>query len=75
MFSYVRKHAGFAKALVVSALLFSLMHVGRSWLALAAIFLDGLIYGLAYERTRSLAAPCLLHGLHNSVLRTIMLCM
>jgi len=71
VFSYIKKHAGFMKALLVSSLIFSLMHGGRIWGALLMIFLSGLVYGLAYEKTRSLAVPCLLHGLHNSVLRVI----
>lgn len=73
VFTYIKKHAGFMKALMVSSLLFSLMHGGRLWLALLAIFLHGIIYGLAYEKTRSLAVPCLLHGMHNTVLRVLML--
>lgn len=73
VFTYIKKHAGFMKALLVSSLLFSLMHGGRLWIALLTIFFDGIIYGLAYEKTRSLAAPCLLHGLHNFVLRVILL--
>jgi membrane protease YdiL (CAAX protease family) len=71
VFTYIKKHAGFMKALLVSSLIFSLMHVGRIWLALLMMFFSGIIYGLAYEKTRSLAVPCLLHGLHNSVLRVI----
>lgn len=71
VFNYIKKHAGFMKALLVSSLLFSLMHGGRIWVALLMIFLNGVIYGLAYEKTRSLAASCLLHGLHNSTLRII----
>lgn len=71
--NYVRKYAGFLKALLVSSLLFALLHVGRSWLALLLIFLNGVVYGLAYERTRSLAVPCLLHGLHNSALRVVLI--
>ncbi|OGR62587.1 MAG: hypothetical protein A2X30_08100 [Elusimicrobia bacterium GWB2_63_16] len=71
VFNYIKKHAGVMKALLVSSLLFSAMHGGRIWVALLMIFLNGLIYGLAYEKTRSLAVPCLLHGLHNSVLRII----
>lgn len=73
VFSYIKKHAGFVKALLVSSLLFSLMHVGNPWLSLVTIFVNGLIYCVAFEKTGSLAVPCLLHGLHNSVLRTVLL--
>ena len=73
--SYIKKHAGFLKALLVSSLLFSVMHAGsgRRWPALAAIFADGLIYGILFESTGGLAVPCLVHGLHNSLLRCLML--
>ena len=72
IFSYIKKHAGVMKALLVSSLLFTLLHFGdNNWLGLTSIFLNGLIYCLAFERTGSLAVPCLVHGLHNSVLRTI----
>lgn len=72
VFTYIKKHAGFLKALLVSSLIFSLMHGGRLWLSLLMIFFDGIIFSLTYEKTRSLAVPCLLHGLHNSVLRVIL---
>lgn len=69
VFTYIRKRAGLLKALLVSSLLFSLLHVGRLWVGLVLVFFDGVIYALAYEKTRSLAVPCLLHGLHNFALR------
>lgn len=72
VFTYIKKHAGFLKALLVSSLIFSLMHGGRLWLSLLMIFFSGVIYALAYEKTRSLAVPCLLHGLHNVTLRVIL---
>ena len=74
IFSYIKQHAGVIKALLVSSLLFTLLHFGdNNWLGLTSIFINGLIYCLAFERTGSLAAPCLVHGLHNSVLRTILI--
>jgi membrane protease YdiL (CAAX protease family) len=72
VFTYIRKHAGFLKALIVSSLIFSLLHGGRLWVGLTAIFFSGIILALAYEKTRSLAVPTLLHGLHNTVLRIIL---
>lgn len=73
VFTYIKKHAGFLTALLVSSLIFSLMHGGRLWLSLAMIFLDGIVFALAFEKTRSLAVPVLLHGLHNVTLRVILL--
>lgn len=73
VFTYIRKRAGFMKALLVSSLIFSLLHGGRLWVGLLTIFLSGLIFALAYEKTRSLAVPTLLHGLHNLTLRVILL--
>jgi membrane protease YdiL (CAAX protease family) len=73
IFSYIKKHTSYLKALLVSSVFFSLMHIGNTWLALVLIFINGLIYCTVFEKTRSLAAPCLIHGLHNSVLRVILL--
>ena len=73
VFSYIKKHAGFMKGLLISSALFSLLHLGNNWLGHISVFLSGLIYCMAFERTGSLAVPCLLHGLHNAVLRTIVL--
>lgn len=71
VFTYIKKHAGFLRALLVSSLLFSLLHGGRLWVALLVIFLDGVLYAALFEKTRSLAVPTLLHGLHNSFLRVV----
>lgn len=72
VFTYIRGRAGFVKALLVSSLIFALLHGGRLWVGLVSIFVSGLILGLAYEKTRSLAVPTLLHGLHNVALRVIL---
>lgn len=71
--NYIKKHAGLWTGLLVSSLLFSLMHGGRIWVSLVFIFLSGLLYGAAFELSGGLAVPCLLHGLHNFVLRAIFL--
>lgn len=72
VFAFIRKCAGLFKALFWSSLLFSLMHGWTLWVYSLSIFVDGLVYALAFEKTRSLAVPTLLHGLHNSVLRVIL---
>lgn len=73
VFTYIRKRAGLLKAVLVSSLIFALLHGGRLWVGLVTIFFSGVIMAVTYEKTRSLAVPTLLHGLHNSVLRVILL--
>ncbi|MDT8287713.1 MAG: CPBP family intramembrane glutamic endopeptidase [Elusimicrobiales bacterium] len=67
--NYIMKRAGFAKALLWTSLLFMIFHGDRNWIGMLIIFSSGALYALAYRRTGSLAVPCLLHGLHNLILR------
>jgi len=71
--NYIMKRAGFVKALLWTSFLFAVFHGNRNWIGLLIIFSSGALYALAYRRTGSLAVPCLLHGLHNLALRTIVL--
>lgn len=71
VYSYIKKHAGVMKALLISSLLFTFLHGSRVWPGVLVVFLSGAIYALMFEKTRSLAAPCLAHGFHNFVLRVI----
>lgn len=67
--NYIIKRAGFMKAMLWTSFLFMLFHGSRNWIALMMMFACACIYALAYRRTGSLAIPCLLHGLHNLILR------
>ncbi|KAF0126633.1 MAG: hypothetical protein FD189_870 [Elusimicrobia bacterium] len=67
--NYIMKRAGFLKAMLWTSFLFMIFHAGRNWISMLLIFSNGALYALAYRRTDSLAVPCLLHGLHNLILR------
>jgi membrane protease YdiL (CAAX protease family) len=71
--NYIMKRAGFLKALLWTSFLFMIFHGSRNWISLLLIFSNGALYALAYRRTGSLAVPCLLHGLHNLILRAVVI--
>lgn len=66
--------AGRAAAIGVIAALFACMHLGdgavdgpSAWVALPALFVLGVLFGVLYERTGRLAAPIAAHALFNAV--------
>ena len=65
LFRLIERHAGTLAALVISALLFGLVHAsnpGATWLSSTAIALEaGLLLGAAYAKTRTLCFPIGLH--------------
>jgi len=67
--NYIMKRAGFLKALLWTSFLFMIFHGSRNWISMLLIFSNGALYALSYRRTGSLAVPCLIHGLHNLILR------
>ncbi|HLT36448.1 MAG TPA: CPBP family intramembrane glutamic endopeptidase, partial [Enhygromyxa sp.] len=59
---------GAMRALVVQALAFELAHAMFYGYGVSGIwFIGGLALGYAFQRTRSLAVPTLLHAAHNSL--------
>ncbi len=63
-YAWLRERRGVTTAVVVSSLLFSLLH-GILWLA-PALFVVGMILALVYEKSGSLWVAVLVHGLFNS---------
>lgn len=65
LFRLIERHAGTTAALLVSALVFGLVHAsnpGATWLSSMAIALEaGLLLGAAYAKTRTLWFPIGLH--------------
>ena len=54
-------------AILLASAIFALVHAGAvPWHALPALFVLSIGFGLAYERTRSLAAPIVMHILFNT---------
>ncbi len=60
------------RALVVHAALFELVHAFVYGMGFSGVpFVGGLVLGWAFQRTRSLAVPTLLHATHNIVFFTL----
>jgi membrane protease YdiL (CAAX protease family) len=62
-------------AILLTAGLFALIHftsltgaAGARMIAIAILFLPSLVFGVAYERTKNLLVPILIHGTYNSTL-------
>ncbi|GAB6879960.1 CPBP family intramembrane metalloprotease [Halorubrum gandharaense] len=74
----LRESMSAAPAIVIASALFAAIHVialtggieGRL-VTVAVLFAPSLVFGAVYEYTGNLVVPALLHGLHNSVLMTL----
>jgi membrane protease YdiL (CAAX protease family) len=62
----MRRRFGIPAGIIGSSLLFAIVHV--SPLAICVIFVIGLLLACAYERTGSLWAPILMHGVNNALM-------
>ena len=63
LYSWLRRHLNCGASLLVTSFLYALLH---GWGAMTVLlFLLGLACGYAYERTRCLLAPYVLHGSYN----------
>jgi membrane protease YdiL (CAAX protease family) len=62
----MRVRWGVSVGAIGSALIFAVLHV--SPLAIAGIFLIGVLLALAYERSGSLATPILMHAVNNGLM-------
>lgn len=71
LFTYLRKFFDSKGAIVISAILFSLLHYSRAQgfgniPILLCLFILGLMLGFLYERQKSLYAPIALHAIFNT---------
>ena len=64
LFSTLRTKMGTAPAALLSAAMFAAVH-GYDMIGWASVFWSGLIWAVAYERTRSLWPAILAHGVNN----------
>ncbi len=71
----LRRAFGPAAAIGLAALVFAALHVvaytgpmTARLASLAVLFLPSLVFGLAYERTKNIAVPAVIHGGYNAVL-------
>ncbi|CQR46045.1 CAAX amino terminal protease self-immunity [Paraliobacillus sp. PM-2] len=58
---------GVGKAVLVSSILFSLVHLN---IGFVGHFIGGLIYGMVYVKTKKLIVPIGLHALHNLLIKS-----
>jgi membrane protease YdiL (CAAX protease family) len=72
LYGTLRLRLGAAPATVVSAALFALAH-GYGVVGFASVFVSGVLWALAYERTRSLLPGMLAHAASNVQATTIVL--
>jgi membrane protease YdiL (CAAX protease family) len=63
IFGGLRRSLGFGAAAVASAAIFAIVHPPAS---VAPVFVLGLCAAFAYERTRMLAAPMIVHAVYNA---------
>ena len=63
LYGWLRQRIGVRNGLLISSFLFALLHMDA--VAFFPILGLGLLFGWAYERTGSLAAPVAIHILHN----------
>lgn len=69
----IKAHTGSWEAILITSFVFALMHSGySSLLYLGYVFVIGLVFGISYERTKSLFFVSVLHGAINFFLFSIL---
>ena len=73
IFRMIKERAGRLPAMAISSALFALLHL--SWLSFAPLFCLGIVFCLAYERSRNIGVSMVAHGLFNlnSILLIVLL--
>ncbi len=69
LYNSAKRRLGVRAATCLSAAIFALVHVGP--LAVVPIFFMGVLLAMAYERTRSLWVPIIMHMVNNGVAMTV----
>lgn len=70
LYRWLRERIGVGLALILSAVLFSLVHGVPA--LIPAITVLGLILGWVYERTQSIWTPIIVHGVYNASVTTFL---
>lgn len=70
LYRWLRERIGIVFALILSSLIFSVVHGVVALIPAIAVL--GLILGWIYERTQSIWAPILVHGIYNAIVTTIL---
>jgi hypothetical protein len=58
---------GITGAILVTSLLWTSLHIDRTWLGLAELFFSGVAYGWLRWRSDSAIPPIALHGVNNVI--------
>jgi membrane protease YdiL (CAAX protease family) len=70
LYGYLRRRMAIPVALLIMAVCFAAAHL--IVLLMPALFVVGLILGVAYERSGSLWVPIIVHGVFNSVMMILL---
>ncbi|WP_376766231.1 CPBP family intramembrane glutamic endopeptidase [Bacillus haikouensis] len=70
LYPTIRNTFGIKKAILLSSLIFSLVHL-PSLDILPVNFINGIVFALLYERTNSIYVPIIAHALFNFCLITL----
>lgn len=67
LYRWLRTRIGFSGALLLSSLIFTIIHI-PTYNVMPVNFFSGILFALAYERTHSIWPSVLIHGLTNGVM-------
>jgi len=71
IFKFIRQHKGFIFSVIISSLVFSVLHFSLEMLPFT--FVLGVVTAFAFEKTNSLVYPILIHMLVNGLASSILL--
>jgi len=66
LYTFFKNRFGVTYGVIISATIFTFAHI-PTYNAMPVNFLGGVIFALAYERTKSIWPPILIHGIVNAV--------
>lgn len=67
LYRWLRTRIGFTGALLLSSLIFTIIHI-PTYNVMPVNFFSGILFALAYERTNSIWPSVLIHGLTNGIM-------
>ena len=71
LFAKLRRHHGFWISFLISGTLFTFIHFGYAPMALISVFIAAYFMSRAFEKTRNLWTPIIIHFLHNFLLTVL----
>ncbi|WP_020060499.1 CPBP family intramembrane glutamic endopeptidase [Bacillus sp. 123MFChir2] len=67
LYRWLRTRLGMIVAIFLSSVIFTIIHI-PTYNAMPVNFLSGIVFAWAYERTNSIWAPVIIHGLTNGIM-------